>query len=118
MPKVFGVHEIELQPGVDPEEYERFIAEVVAPMPEFPGWKTHLLKGDRGARTGKYLVLFEIESEEARDRYFPGPGEASEELTRFFEERPEAAAAMEKWETYTPFDSVDDVTTDYVVLAE
>ena len=49
MPKVFGVHEIELQPGVDPEEYERFIAEVVAPMPEFPGWKTHLLKGRSGS---------------------------------------------------------------------
>jgi hypothetical protein len=24
MPKVFGMHEIELQPGVEPEDYERF----------------------------------------------------------------------------------------------
>jgi hypothetical protein len=24
MPKVFGLREIELQPGVEPEEYERF----------------------------------------------------------------------------------------------
>ena len=27
MPKVFGLHEIELKPGVQPEEYERFFAE-------------------------------------------------------------------------------------------
>ena len=62
MSTVFGLHEIELQPGVDPEEYERFFAEEIAPSPELPGWKTHLLKGDRGARAGKYLVLLEIEN--------------------------------------------------------
>jgi hypothetical protein len=31
MPKVFGMHEIELQPGVEPEDYERFFAEELAP---------------------------------------------------------------------------------------
>ena len=98
MPKVFALHEIELQPGLEPEEYERFFTEEIAPMLKLPGWKTRLLKGDRGARTGKYLVLFEIESLEARDRYFPKPGEPSEEFTQFFEQRPEAAAALEKWE--------------------
>jgi hypothetical protein len=118
MPKVFAVHEIELQPGVEPEEYERFFAEEIAPMLELPGWNTRLLKGDRGARTGKYLVLFEIESLEARDRYFPRPGEASEEFTRFLEQRPEAAAAMEKWEKYGRVDSESEITTDYVVVAE
>ena len=71
MPTVYGLHEIELQPGVEPDEYERFFAEEVAPTVELPGWKTRLLKGDRGERAGKYLVLLEIESLEARDRYFP-----------------------------------------------
>ena len=118
MPKVFGLHEVELRPGVAPEEYERFFAEQIAPLPKLPGWKTHLLKGDRGARAGKYLVLFEIESPEARDRYFPGPREESEELTQFYEQRPEAAAAMEKWDKYSPLDSETDVTTDYVAIAE
>jgi hypothetical protein len=41
-------------------------------------------------------VLSEIESLEARDRYLPSPGEESEEFTRFFEQHPEAAAALEK----------------------
>jgi len=117
MPKVFGLHEMELPPGVEPEEYERFFAEEIAPMPKLTGWKTSLLKGDRGARTGKYLVLHEIESPEARDRYFPRPGEASEEFTRFLEQRPEAAAVLEKWQEYG-LDSENDITTDYVVVAE
>jgi hypothetical protein len=117
MAKVFGLHEIELPPGVEPEEYERFFAEETASMLELAGWKTRLLKGDRGARTGKYLVLFEIESQEARDRYFPRPGEASEEFTRFFEQRPEAAAALKKLQEYG-LDSESDITTDYVIVAE
>ena len=32
MPTVYGLHEIELQPGVEPEEYERFFAEEIAPV--------------------------------------------------------------------------------------
>ena len=31
MPKVFGMHEIDLRPGVEPEDYERFFAEELAP---------------------------------------------------------------------------------------
>ena len=118
MPKVFGMHEIELQPGVEPEDYERFFAEELAPTLKLPGWKTHLLRGDRGARGGKYLVLHEIESLDARDRYFPGPGEQSEEFTRFLEQHPETAAAMEKWEGYSTIHSENDTTTDYVAVAE
>jgi hypothetical protein len=94
MPTVYGLHEVELQPGVEPEDYERFFAEEVAPTVELQGWKTRLLKGDRGERGGKYLVLHEIESLETRDRYFPRPGEESEEFTRFFEQHPEAAASI------------------------
>ena len=118
MPKVFGLHEIELQPGVEPEEYERVFAEEIASSFTLPGWKTHLLKGERGTRDGKYLVLLEIESFEARDRYFPRPGEESEEFTRFLEQHPETAAAMEKWERYSTIHSENDITTDYVAVAE
>jgi hypothetical protein len=53
MPKVFGLHEMELQPGVEPEEYERFFAEEMIPTLTLPGWKIHLLKGDRGGTRWK-----------------------------------------------------------------
>jgi hypothetical protein len=118
MPKVFGLHEMELQPGVEPEEYERFFAEEMTPTLTLPGWKIHLLKGDRVVRTGKYLVLFEIESLEARDRYFPRPGDDSEEFTQFLQQHPEAAAAMEKWQKLSPHGSKNDITTDYVGVAD
>jgi hypothetical protein len=118
MPKVYGLHEIELQPGVEPDEYERFFTEEIARSPMVPGWKVHLLKGDRGARAGKFLVLLEIESLESRDRYFPRPGEESEQYTQFFEQHPEAASAFEKWQKLGPFGSETDVSTDYVVVAE
>ena len=118
MPKVYGLHEIELQPGVEPDEYERFFAEEIAASPIVPGWKVHLLKGDRGARAGKFLVLLEIESLESRDRYFPRPGEASDDYTQFFEQHPESAAAFEKWQKVGPFGSEADVSTDYVAVAE
>ncbi len=70
MARLVGIHEIELVEGADPVEFERVFAESAA-QPELPGWKTRLLRGDRGERAGKYAVLFEIESPEARDRYFP-----------------------------------------------
>ena len=88
----------------------------IAPSRELAGWKTHFLKGERGTRAGKYLVLLEIESLEARDRYFPRPGEESEEFTRFFEQHPEAVAALEKWQELGPFGSETDISTDYVAV--
>jgi hypothetical protein len=96
----------------------RFFAERIASSFTLPGWKTHLLKGDRGARAGKYLVLLEIESLEARDRYFPRPGEESEEFTQLFEQHPEAAAAFDQWQKLGPFGSETDISTDYVAVAE
>jgi hypothetical protein len=50
MPKVFGMHEIELRPGVTSEEYEHFYSKELAPLPELQGWKSYLLKADRGDR--------------------------------------------------------------------
>ena len=114
MPKVFGIHEVELPQGVTPEEFERF-GQQLASVPDFPGWKGYILKGDRGDRAGKYLILFEIESVQARDRYYPTPEEESDEARRFDEQHPEAAALWEKYaETLTGPHS----WTDYVEVSE
>jgi hypothetical protein len=111
VPKVFGLHEVELAPGMTPEEYEQFFAKEIAPVPELPGWKTYLLKGERGERAGKLLLLHEIETVEARDRYFPRPEEVSEEWGQFVEQNPEAAA----WERVHP---APHMWTDYVVVVD
>jgi hypothetical protein len=59
--------------------------------------------------------MFEIESVEARDRYFPrpGPGGESEEFRQFQKQHPEATAASEK---YTGFLIEPHSWTDYLVV--
>jgi len=114
MAKVYSVQEIELRPEVDPAEFERMFEAEVAPSPTLPGLKASLLKGNRGARDGKFLVLLEIEDEETRDRYFPGPGERSEEFRRFMEQHPDTAAAWAK--VYSS--RLEPVITDYVVVVQ
>ena len=88
MPTVIGLHEIELRPEVDRAEYERHFAEEVATRPMLPGWTARLLRGERGPRAGKYLVLLEMESVEAGDRYFPAEGQESAEFRRSWTSTP------------------------------
>jgi len=114
MSKVFGMHMIALQPGVKAEDFEKFVIEEMYPLPSLDGMKVYLLKGDRGDREGKYLVVYELESVEFRDRYFPAPGEMSKEAQQFFEST--ATAAMEKWATFVTPISV--IYTDYVVVGK
>jgi hypothetical protein len=115
MPRMFGLHEIELRPEVDPAEYERFFAREITKLPTLPGWQVRLLKGERGTRAGKFLLVFEIESLEARNRFFPNPGEESEESRQFFEQHPDAAAA---WDKAWAFESGTPDFNDYFVVAE
>ncbi len=74
MSKVMGMHQVELKPGVNEMEFEDFICNEVIPIySRVPGQTVHLLKGDRGERDGKYLVLIEIDSPERRDQIYPPP---------------------------------------------
>src|SRR4051812_38026841 len=70
MAKVYGIHQIELNPGVTAEEFERFITGKGAALLR-GGPKTAILRGDRGARTGRYLMIVEFESEDARNQAYP-----------------------------------------------
>jgi hypothetical protein len=116
MPKVFGLHEIELRPETDPGEYERSFAEALATQSGPEGWTAKLLRADRGPRTGKFLVLYEIDSVEARDRYFPTDDEQpSEEFTSLIEQHPEIAAA---WEKSRSLEAADILVGDYLLVAE
>ena len=113
MATVYGLHEVELRPEVDPEDYEERFADAVADHELMAGWKAYLLRGDRGGRAGRYLVVYEMESEEARDRYFGPDAAGTEELERFLAEHAEGAAA---WQRVRSCEAAE-VTTDYVVVA-
>jgi len=114
MARLVCIHEIELANGADAVEFERLFTEAVK-QPEIPGWKSRLLKGDRGERAGKYAVLFEIESPETRDRYYPSEDQESEELNRFDAENP---AAAEAWQRVQASFAGSTVVTDYLVVVE
>jgi hypothetical protein len=113
MSKVFAMHMIAIKPGVKTEDFEKFVIEEVYPLPTLEGVKFYLLKGDRGDREGKYLAVYEFESVEVRDKYFPSPGEGTKEVEQFFESW---AVAIEKWATFATSLAVDVIYTDYVVV--
>ncbi len=74
MGKIYGLHTLELRPGVSGEDFEGFVAANVEQWPSLPGWRIALLKGDRGDQVGQYRVLIEVDSIEARDRVSPEEG--------------------------------------------
>lgn len=119
MAKVFGMHMIGLRPGVKGEDFEKFFREKVLPVPIFSGWKWYLLKGDRGDREGKYVVMVEIESVEARNRYAPTPDGSTDEAKKFMEDHKEAFASMlTEWEKLASGIGAPTIYTDYVVVGE
>jgi hypothetical protein len=114
MAKVYGLHTIELRPGVSEADFERACAEL-ARLPMVEGWSLHFLKGDRGERSGKYLLLWEIESVAARDRYISALNQLSAEAEQFMREHPELGAAFDKLNTFTTTQhAVNMPFTDYV----
>lgn len=119
MAKVFGMHMIGLRTGVKGEDFEKFFRERVAHLPLFQGWKLCLLKGDRGDREGKYLLLVEIESVEARNRYSPASDQNSAESNRFLETHKEAyESVFAEWEKLASLIGAPTIYTDYVVVGE
>lgn len=111
MAKVYGIHEIELHPGADPAAFEQLCAEG-SRMGGFAGWKSILLKGERGARKGKYTVLIEIDSLAARDRYAPDSGPTAEAQAV----AAQAGDFWERWQQFTAILGEGDIFTDYVVV--
>jgi len=74
MPSVFGVFHIELRPGVKGEDLEKLYTEEIYPLADaYEGMEILLLKGDKGARAGKYVQIITMESVEERNRLWGSP---------------------------------------------
>lgn len=110
MAKVYGIHEIELRPGADPAAFEQLFAEG-SRMGGYTGWKPMLLKGERGARKGKYLMMIEIESLAARDRYMPDSGPTAEAQAM----EAQSADFWARWHQFIVIPGEGEIYTDYVV---
>ena len=81
MAKVLGMHTLELKPGCNAAEFEEFIRREVLPLyAKVPGQNAQLLKGDRGERAGKYMVLIELDSPQRRDEIYPSEGVVADDV--------------------------------------
>ena len=114
MTRLVCIHEVNLAEGADAVEFERVFTEFIT-QPGFVGWKTRLLRGDRGERAGQYAILHEVDSPEARDRYFPADGEQSKEFDRLVADHPESVEIGHKMNAFL---TGSEVVTDYLVVVE
>jgi hypothetical protein len=112
MAKVYSLHMIALKAGASGPGFERFFHEEIEAVPAPGGITLRLLKGDRGERKGRYLLMFEVESVERRNQLFPEAGPAARQMSgEVMQWMRAGAAALAGWGEYaTPFDVI---STDY-----
>ncbi len=117
MSKVWATHMIALRPGVKANEFETFVKNEGSKIPMFDGWKLRLLKGERGERVDRYLMLIEIDNLETRNRFSPSENGSSPEADKFMKSHPEFGQLLDKWRKYVsalPGDGT--IFTDYVEI--
>ena len=78
MARIISVFEIELRPGVDPQEFIRFFNDKYAPMAARINWKGSVGLADRGKRNGKLAFFWEFDNQAQRDIAVPVQDKASE----------------------------------------
>jgi hypothetical protein len=110
--RAIALREATLKPGIRAEDFERYVADSLAgPMNRHvPGVHAYLLKGERGARVGGYVIVFEFDSLGRRNAYFPRPDTTSTLWDQLARALP--ATAMDHLARYV---EVRDYT-DYVVV--
>lgn len=116
MGKIYGLHSLELRPGVTGEDFERFLASNVEQLPRLPGWRIALLKGERGEKVGQYLALVEVDSIEARNRVSPAGG--FDDTAEGREWLAVAGPILQQWLEYVvQLPGLDAPYTDYLEVA-
>ena len=71
---VFGVHQLQLRFKVTPHEFEEFVRTQLIPK-----WRATspsdidlmILRGERGANKGHYIMVWVLKDLDARDKYWP-----------------------------------------------
>lgn len=109
---------IDTEAGITPQAFETFVRNKGVHIPCYPGWSWTLLRGLRGERAGQYLMLFEIESAELRDRYVAADGNQTALARQFWLQHPEAETLLAEWRGYGTFSELPTLFTDYRLLAE
>ena len=109
--RVVALREATLKSGVRGADFERYFADSVAgPVNRhIPGVRAYLMKGERGARLGGYVIVYEFDSVERRNEYAPKPDSMSARLRQLARALP--ARGMEDLTKYVDIAAY----TDYVI---
>ncbi len=79
---LIGTHEfnVTLAPGVTMDKYMDFCNSKIKPEVEklYENWQVYFLKGIRGEKPDKYLMLYVIKSQKDRDKYYNADGTPNE----------------------------------------
>lgn len=112
---VLSMREFELKPGVKAEDFDAFVRKEMADdiAKDVAGMKMYVLKGDRGARKGAYILVWEFDSMASRDHYFPKEG--GWKNPAFQQASKQMMTVMGKFSSYIRESAV---YTDYVTIAD
>ena len=109
--KVFGIHMIRLNPGVNKDDFEKYWTEEIKHL-NIRDWNWYLLKGVKGDRKGQYSLMAEVKGE-IYDREQQEPQQLSEAETAQFEKFFEG---LGKFSSSNPAENT--IFTDYVTVGE
>lgn len=116
--RVIGIHNLALRAGVSAQAFESFIADNHHRIEDYPDWKFHLLKGERGNRLDQYVVMMEIASLAALDAFYPEPDCATERAAQFAAAYRDTKQMYEEWKRLASFSGSPQIYTDYLAVAE
>lgn len=79
---LIGTHEfnVTLAPGVTMDKYMDFCNSKIKPEVEklYENWQVYFLKGIRGEKPDKYLMIYVIKAQKDRDKYYNADGTPNE----------------------------------------
>ncbi|BBP77057.1 hypothetical protein PHLH7_31610 [Pseudomonas sp. Ost2] len=116
--RVIGIHNLALRPDVRAETFETFIARNHHRIEDYPDWKFHLLKGERGNRLDQYVVMMEIASLAALDVFYPELDIATDEAAKFARAHRDTKQMYEEWKQLASFSGSPQIYTDYLSVAQ
>ena len=111
MPEEILIEPVMLRPRVSEADFERFVTVQYYAMSRLPGEEGYLLKGNRGDRAGKYLLLIAYESVAVRNRRSSAGGELSADMQQWLDSVA-VKTAVAKWDSLAQ----TGLYTSYIVL--
>jgi len=111
---ILAFREIEIKSGQE-KFFEAFVTDELHPMTQqhIDGMYSYVLKGDRGVRKGKYLLVYCFKSYEVRNRYFPKEGE--DESEAYAEAVKDLSGLNAQLQAFM-IEGSDDNYTDYLIV--